>query len=233
MIRNQRAAIAPFARESAGTKDYESRSVRAVMDVFTTFTLFLALSALSINAQAQLPLSPSSFLLRINEATIDNEIGTTSTDCMLVMPEGRFHLERRMQKSPNPIAKLKIFESSLKPEQLQHLQDILNDQGMQNLPPYALPVFPMNIPWFTNVDVRIVRPPRVQEIGYWVWRGGAPDASPNTSPDSIKKGWQESETALRALMEWFHGIEALKFRPSGAQSSMCGALQTEQDREAH
>jgi hypothetical protein len=231
MIKDRKAAIATGSGESR-TKDRDSKGKLAVMQILTASTFFLVLCALPATAQIQLQPDPASFLIRVNEATIDNESAVTSTDCILVMPEGRFHLEHRRQQLPNPIANLKIFESSLEPAQLQQLQDILNDQSMQNLPPYALPVFPLNLPWFANVDVRIVRQPRVQEIGYWVWRGGAPDASPNSTPDSVKKGWQESEIALRGLMEWFHGVEALRLRPSGAKSSMCGALQTGQDREA-
>ena len=50
------------------------------------------------------------FVVRVGEATIDNKNAVTRTDCILVMPDGRFHLERRKQVAPNPTSSLSIFE---------------------------------------------------------------------------------------------------------------------------
>jgi hypothetical protein len=63
----------------------------------------------------------------------------------------------------------------------------------------------------------------VQYVGYWTWRGGTPAASPNYAPASIKKGWQELETALRPLVDWLHAIEVLKLAPSDMKSTMCAS----------
>src|SRR5579863_2601359 len=189
----------------AGARDVNA--VHVEVRALIAYVFLFALCVAPVAAQSQLQFDPAAFLVRINEATIDNENAVTSSDCMLILPDGRFHLERRSQHLPNPVATLRIFESSLGAAQLQYLRDILHDQSIRNLPPYAPPIFPMNLPWFANVRVKIVREPEVQDVGYWIWRGGAADASPNSTPDNIKKGWQESEVALRPLLQWFHGVE--------------------------
>lgn len=39
----------------------------------------------------------------------------------------------------------------------------------------------------------------------------------------VKKGSQESETALRPLVDWLHGIEALELPPSDMKSTTCAS----------
>jgi len=55
------------------------------------------------------------FVVRIGEATIDNKNAVTRTDCILVMPDGRFHLERRKQAST---------KSHFEPQHLRNLHSI-------------------------------------------------------------------------------------------------------------
>jgi hypothetical protein len=111
---------------------------------------------------------------------------------------------------------------------LQQLRDILNDRSLQILPPDVLPKFRMNnLPWFGNFDAEVPDGTTVKRLGYWVSRGGAPDASPNSMPDDVKKGWQESETALQPLVGWLDRVRNLNLEPSNAKFTLCGSEQME------
>src|SRR5438045_7149769 len=85
--------------------------------------------ATSAAAQNHPQSDSGAFMVSISEATIDNKNAVTSTDCILVLPDGRFHLERRKEVAPNPTSSLSIFESSLDSTRLQELQDILKDEA--------------------------------------------------------------------------------------------------------
>jgi hypothetical protein len=183
--------------------------------------LFLAWTPLSA-AQNQPRRHPVPFLVSISEGTTDlSRNGVNVHDCILVQPDGRFHLERRMQQLPNPTATLDVFESSLDLAQLQVLRSTLNNDSIQRLPSYVLPAIPMSVPWFRGFHAKIARGTEVQSVGYWVWRGGDPATSPNSTPDSTKRDWHDSEVALRPLVEWFDGTKALKLGPSAAKSTLC------------
>jgi hypothetical protein len=177
--------------------------------------------ATSAAAQSHPPSDSAAFVVKIDETTIDHTKLVTSSDCIRVLPDGRFHLERRKQALPNPTSSLDISESSLDSTQLQRLHNILEGEDINKLPEYVLPVFPITAPWFGSFRTKISRGGQVRTVGYWLWQGGTPRASPNSTPDNIKEIWKESEVALRPLVEWFHGIEALKLSPSGAQSTQC------------
>jgi hypothetical protein len=175
----------------------------------------------SVEAQNFARTDSPPFVVSVSEATIDNRNLVTATDCILVLPDGRFHLERRKEVAPNPTSSLSIFESSLDSMRLQQLHDILNDENVKRLPNYALPAFPMAVPWFSTFDAKIEQAGRIRKVGYWLWQGGTDETSPNSTPDSIKKVWKDSQVALQPLLEWFHGVETLKLSPSGAKSTQC------------
>ena len=79
----------------------------------------------------------------------------------------------------------------------------------------------MTVPWFTTVNAKIGQGGQVRKVGYWGWRGGSAEASPNSTPDNIKNIWKDSQTTLKPLVEWFHAVERLKLSPSGANSTLC------------
>ncbi|MGA8431370.1 MAG: hypothetical protein WB729_16225 [Candidatus Sulfotelmatobacter sp.] len=162
------------------------------------------------------------FLIAAHEGTIDlSRNGTSSQTCILVRPDGRFHLEGRTQRLPSPTASAKIFDYSLDSSQLQQLRGIIDDESVRQLPEYIQPPLPMAVSWSHGFEAKITRPTGAQDIGYWTWRGGTVDASPNSARESVRKGWQQSETALKPLVDWLHGIEALKLSPSDSKSDMC------------
>jgi hypothetical protein len=182
----------------------------------------LALGCALLAAAQNAPPDPVPFLVSIHEQQMDlSPTGVTSSSCIVVQPDGRFHLERRRQQLPKATATLKIFESSLNSAQLQQLRDILNDESITKLPPFVQPAIPMTVPWVQALNAKIGRGREVHSVGYWVWRGGTPEGSPNSTPDNIKKAWQGAAIALRPLVEWFHEAEAMKLDPSNAKSTLC------------
>jgi hypothetical protein len=148
-------------------------------------------------------------------------------DCMQVLPDGRFHLERRIQQLPSPSATLRVFDSWLDTAHFRKLQEILKDEKISELPPYVQPEIPMTAPRFRGVKVDIPRGTQVQSVGYWLWKGGTSDSSPNNAPDNIKTAWRDSESAMRPLVDWLHCIEALNLGPSNSASTMCGTTDPE------
>ncbi len=154
------------------------------------------------------------FLVRIAEAGSDlSSKGITSTDCILVLPDGHFHLERRTQRLPETKATTQVFESSLAAVQLQSLRSIIDSQTIKDLPTYAQPTFPMTVTWFGILDVKIARQSEIQRVGYFTWLGGTRDTSPNVMPEEIKNTWRTSAAALQPLVEWFHSIKNSKLEP--------------------
>jgi hypothetical protein len=174
--------------------------------------------AASVGSQPE----PSALLVELQEGTMDmSRQGGSGHTCVLVLPDGRFHLESRTQRLPGAVATLNVSDYSLDSSQLQQLRTVLDDERMRHLPAYVQPAIPMAVPWSHAFSARIAREKGVQQVGYWTWRGGTPAASPNSAAASVKKGWQESETVLRPLVDWLHGVEALKLSPSETQSTMC------------
>jgi hypothetical protein len=132
---------------------------------------------------------PTAFVINIAEAATDlSPQGTSRHTCILVLPDGRFHLESRTQRLPSPVATANVFDYSLDTMQLQQLRGILEDERIRQLTAYLSPAMPMAVPWSSGFDARIPRATGVQNVGYWKWRGGAPEASPNSAPESVKKG---------------------------------------------
>lgn len=170
-------------------------------------------------ASQQAESSPS---LTIWESTLDLSQGGGSTHtCILVQPDGRFHLEKKTQRLPGSPASREIFDYSLDVSQFQQLRSILDDEKLRQLPAYVQPALPMGVPWSHGFDVKILRVADVQHVGYWTWRGGTADTSPNSTPQGVKNGWRKSEATLKPMTDWLHGIESMKLSPSRSESTMC------------
>jgi hypothetical protein len=193
------------------------------MGALSTLILLLTVAFLpsAVSAQVGRPSDPQATPVRIDEGKFDNEHGVTSSDCILVMPDGRFHLERRRVTTPNPPATLTSFESSLDSSQLEQLREIISHAETNGLPEYdSRPVGFQNAPWFSSASVDIGEGETTRRFGYWAW--DKRNAGPNV-PADVKKRWHDSEVALRPLLEWLHGIEALNLPPSDARSTQCFA----------
>jgi hypothetical protein len=167
---------------------------------------------------------PVSFLVRVSQGETDlAPNGLNNHDCILVWPDGRYHLEIRVQHPAKSGARLQIFESSLDSAQFQQLKNIIDNPNVRRLPPYAQPSIPMIARWYRGFHATIPRGDSAQSIGYWQWREGDPEASPNSMSKTAKEAWRNSEVVLRPLTEWLRGVESTK--PAAlpdARSTFCG-----------
>ena len=168
-------------------------------------------------------LDPSMFVIRLRDDKTDlGPHGLTTEDCGLLLPDARFHLERKRQQLPAETSTVTIFEFKLTESQLMDLQGILNSASTVNLARFVPPELPLSVARFQFFMVDIARPPDVQSVGYFAWEGDVPDStSPASAPADRKQAWRESQRTLQPLVEWFHGLQALDVYSTGTASALC------------
>jgi hypothetical protein len=128
------------------------------------------------------------FLVEMREGTTDLSQQIPGVhSCILVLADGRFHLEKKVQRLPSSVATVSVFDYSLDSVQLQTLRAILGSGEIRQLPIYSQPLQPIGVPWFYGFNVRIARVTGVQSIGYWTWRGGTPAARPTLRPRALRR----------------------------------------------
>lgn len=162
--------------------------------------------------------------VRIVQTRIDlSPNGVTANDCIVVQGNGRFHLERRLQQLPDAATRVTVFESKLTKVQRQALREILDQHSIRNLPEFEAPVPPLGVTDFSLLVAEVNRQTAMQRIGYFSWQGNPmPGAPPESTPDRIKKAWQDSQEALQPLEAWRHALEGQKMQPSKASATLCG-----------
>jgi hypothetical protein len=127
------------------------------------------------------------------------------TNCVLVMPDGRFYILLRRQEIMDGTGTAKGFEGSLNANSLRILRDLLDQESIRSAPKFDLPNTPFLSDEFQIFEARIDREAVVQRVGYFKWKGKGPD-----NPDLTKKQWQESELALQPLVEWLRALKTYK-----------------------
>lgn len=147
--------------------------------------------------------------------------GISNRYCLVVYKDGRFHLERRVQQSPNPTNTLLLVDSRLNANQLRSLQETLSALSFSTLPAYKVPSIPMVISSFTLFSASITKNGVNHKVGYIDWQDKDRVGSPNTSSDGTKQGWLASKVGLSPLVLWVHQLESSKLLPSGAESNAC------------
>lgn len=175
---------------------------------------------------AQVQSDSNKFLVILNEGQVDiSPRGVSVNNCALILPNGRVHLERRLQQLPNSSATLEVFESSLDTVLSRQLGEILNDESVKKLPPFVWPATPMMGTKFRGFKARITRGDQVQSVGYFTGPEATPerrlDSAPNTISNDIRNRWKESAATLRPLLQWLQGLEASKLEPSDRKSTLC------------
>jgi hypothetical protein len=203
------------AETTAASSD---KCLRLVLPLVAIVVLVWIVGGSALRAQSEW----GRFLVLISEKQTDiSPRGLNLSNCAIILPDGRFHFEHRVQQLPSSGATLTVFESSLDSAQSQEIQAILGKEEIRQLPAYVQPKLPIGAPFSYGFNARIARPKGVQNVGYWTWRGGPPEAPPNTETETVKKAWQQSEDALRPLADWLHGIEDSRMIPSDTQSTLC------------
>src|SRR3954468_14180174 len=73
----------------------------------------------SLTARSQSTAQGREFLVAIKEGQMElSRAGGTSSDCIVVLPDGRLHLERRKHQISQTTGSLSVFEASLDQERL-------------------------------------------------------------------------------------------------------------------
>jgi hypothetical protein len=79
----------------------------------------LAVAQVTLSASAGSQPEPTAFLVEVQEGTTDlSRQGASGHICVLVLPDGRFHLESRTQRLPGAEATLNFSDYSLDSSQL-------------------------------------------------------------------------------------------------------------------
>jgi hypothetical protein len=125
------------------------------------------------------------------------------TNCVVVMPDGRFYLLLKRQETGDS-ATVKSFEGSLDQRQLLILHNLLDESTIKSAPNYDIPRMPSFDEW-QGFEAQIDRGSTVQHVGYLKWKvEGA------NNEESANKDSQESEVALQPLVEWFRALKTYK-----------------------
>lgn len=145
----------------------------------------------------------------------------TIENCVVVGNDGRFHLELRRQEFMDDRATLNIYEGVLNNKSIQILKNLLDADAIRKLPTSKSPKFPLlQEDWLEGFRAEISRGQDTQDVGYYVFKPEGPD-----NPDSVVKGWQESQTALQPLVEWFRALKTYKDPAkrlvSNSKSTLC------------
>ena len=192
--------------------------------LFITGALLAILFSSGLFGQTLSPPAPK-YLIKIADQTMDlsSSTGMTASDCVVITPDGRFHMERRFQRLPKPYSSLHIYEASLGRARLAELKALIEE--VKELPAFVPPQIPMSIAVFRTFIIEVNRGSSVQKAGFFTWppESNSPsDSSPQSTPDSTKGAWVTSERSLMPLTEWFGTVKTLKFRQvSNSKSTLC------------
>jgi hypothetical protein len=165
-------------------------------------------------------------LVRIGETNMDisSAHGITTNTCVMVQPDGHFHLEVRVQRLPSPTATLHIYEGNLGEFQMLRLQSLLDARGLRDAEDFQAPQLPLTVPAVKVAIAEITREDHIQKVGYLAWneRKDGPTGRPESEPASVEEQWQRSRMLLTPLLEWAHAMQLVKMSelPESA-STLC------------
>lgn len=149
--------------------------------------------------------------------------GGTSSTCILVLPDAKLHVEKRIQRLPSKSAALTIFDSKLTSDQMRNLRSILDAQQIRALPHFRFLREYVGDCGFDGFEAKITREKQIQVVGYInpvanTERSG----SSNPKAESVRKQWTSSQDALRPLVQWVD--ETTANLPIGrGRSTLCEA----------
>jgi hypothetical protein len=121
-------------------------------------------------------------------------------NCVVVLPSGKFYLVLKRQEFGNT-ASLKKFEGWLDQRELRILRSVLDQDAVKGAPSFEIPRMPSVDEW-EGFQAQIDRGSTVQLVGYFKWKLKGSDKTEPANKDS-----QDSEAALRPLVEWFRALK--------------------------
>jgi hypothetical protein len=163
------------------------------------------------------------FIVRISEgqtSTKPTAGPNNASNCLIVLPDGRLHLELRRQEFLNGRAVLTTYQSALDGKEIGILLRILDDTALRALQPFAQPVPPLNADDWQVFTAEIVRGSRMQQVGYFTWRGNGP-----SNPEADKAARKEASDKLQHLVEWSRSVKSsgpLNWRRVPNPKTACG-----------
>jgi hypothetical protein len=180
------------------------------MDTYKLLPALLLLIIVNPMMQAQEPslsLTPGSFIVWLGERQTDlSPQGVSSMDCIVVRPDGGFHIEHRTQQLPSTNVKVSVSEGKLTGTELEQLQEIIDRPSIREMAQRSLynPPRPIGTPVSrANFVATISRDTTLQSIYYQDWSGR--DASGSTDPAAPTE--RAAEQTLQPLVTWFQGVE--------------------------
>jgi hypothetical protein len=162
------------------------------------------------------------FIVRIseNQTALHPTAGPNNmSNCLVVMPDGRLHLELRRQEFLDGTATMTTYESALDSKEIGILRSILDDPDVRALHPFAEPVVPRTFDEWHGFGADILRGAQVQHVGYLTW----PGREPNISAED-KLAWKQAAATLQRLVEWSHAVKSNKsdWRRVANPKDVCG-----------
>jgi len=156
------------------------------------------------------------FVVQIKQMRMDLQPhGGTASTCVLVLPDSKIHVEKRVQHLPESAAKLSISESKLTPDQMQQLRNILAADQIKALPHFEFKKEYAGDDGFDGYQATIMRDKRVQVVGY-----ANPIGRTNPDAEPFKEQWANAQHALQPLVSWVDEIAA-SLPPGRGRSSFC------------
>jgi hypothetical protein len=185
--------------------------------------MFVGVMTLQV-AAGQTPVTSSElFLLRISEAQVSMRptAGPNNvSNCMIVYPDGRLHLELRRQEFLNGKASLASYEARLSNQELTSLRSVLDSDSVRNLHVFPPPKVPLAVDAWGAFVAEIQRQTDVEKVGAFTWQGAGPKNS-----EEDKSEWKDAGLALQPLIEWSHSVKGHRtpeWRTTRNANSVCG-----------
>jgi hypothetical protein len=165
------------------------KRIRVRIYTFGLVLSAMALVALSeLGAGQQTPTGPRTLL---QLAYLRAELPSSrSSTCIAVLPDGRFHLEKRWRETSAFGSGLQVFEGTLSDERLRTLEQILATDDLKKVR-----AADRLIPLDTEVEFIQTAVPRAEGLQYFslVARESLPEQEPRPWPDAVKP-----------LIQWLH-----------------------------
>ena len=140
--------------------------------------------------------------------------------CINVWQDGRIHIERVLQRSPQSKVDSVAFNSSIPARELSELKGILNTDSIQHLQGPNLPASIAKT-WIRGVAAWIARSGSTQKVGYFEWGERKTDPMSGNSYDA--NGSESNlKDALQPLERWFHTLTPIYPIQPNADVTNCG-----------
>ena len=166
--------------------------------------------------------SPALHITLVDQAYFIGRANDNS--CLVVYPDGAYHLERRRQEAHHSYNGLTVYESRLSSDDLEALKRDLDVLSHKGLAEYQSPALPMTISTYQLMTVELTTNSITHNFGYLEWTDKDKAGPPNNSPDEVKRSWRNTEVALQPLRRFTEGLleRAASSNVEQSKANLCG-----------